>query len=107
MTIDEAIGHLGAGHVMQILNSGHAQDRGRRDSFDGCATGAWLANNRTARAAYVTLAAAREADVRQACKSPERLRREFLEGGSGRAYAELVRRGLPLPQSAALQPAWL
>lgn len=107
MTIDDAIAHLGADHILRILNSGHARDLGRTDSFDGRATGAWIAHDLTARVAYLTLAAAYEPDVRQACKSPERLEREFLEDGSGRAYAEMVRRGIPLPQSAVLQPAWL
>jgi hypothetical protein len=108
MTIDEAIAILGPEAVTQIVNSGHAQDAGHPDSLRGRATMAALRGHLRASEAYGVLAAVRyEYDIRSACKSPERLEREFLEDGSGRAMAELVRRGLPLPQSAALQGAWL
>ncbi len=105
MTIDQAIEHLGAPHVVLVLNSGHAQDAGHPDSLRGRATAAALAERLTASLAYSTLAALSEPQVRSACKSPEQLRAACLEG-SCRARGEMVRRGITLPQSA-LQPAWL
>lgn len=107
MTIDEAIHITGPEKVREIIRSGHAQDAGHPDSFRGRATRAALRGHPLDAMAHTVLAAQRECDVWQATKSAERLEREFLEDGSGRAYAEMVRRGLPLPQSAALQPAWL
>ncbi len=108
ITIDDAIEILGAGRVVQILNSGRAQDAGHSESFRGLATAAALNGQLVVSEAWSVLAAVRyEVDIRSACKSPERLEREFLEDGSGRAFAELRRRGIPLPQSAALQSAWL
>lgn len=106
MTVDEAINHLGAQHVLRVLNSGHAQDAGHPDSLRGRAATARLRGKTADETAFAVLTFVREADVRMACKSPEALHEAFLEG-SGRAHTELVRRGLSLPQSAALQPAWL
>ncbi len=107
MNMDEAISLLGAEHVKQVVNSGHAQDAGHPDSFRGRATAAAMRDRVTESLAFSVLAATYESDIRSACKSPERLEREWLEDGSGRAFAELRRRGIPLPQSAALLPARL
>lgn len=107
MNIDEAVQHIGAGTVIRILNSGHAQDAGHPDSLRGCATAAAIRGDCLGSLAFSVLAAVRwEWDVRMACKTPEQLAEAFLDG-SGRACGELVRRGIDLPQPAALQPAWL
>lgn len=108
MDMDQAIESLGAEHVMRVVNSGHAQDAGHAQGFRSHATAAALNGQLVLSEAWSVLAAVRYAvDIRAACKSPERLEREWLEDGSGRAFAELRRRGLRVPQSAALQPAWL
>lgn len=107
MTIDSAIRCVGAEAVREIVRSGHAHDAGHVLSFRGRATSAWLKGRLTEQDAFMVLAAAHEPDIWQAIKSPERLEREFLEDGSGRAYAEMVRRGLPLPQAYDLLPARL
>lgn len=107
MTIDEAVIIAGAENVVGILNSGRAHDRGRLLSFHGEAVRAAIRGDTRAQSAFVALGAAREIDVRQACKSRERLEREFLRDGSGRAMNELLRRGWPLPQAADLLPARL
>lgn len=107
MTIDEAVAHIGPEAVKAIVNSGRAHDDGPPMSFRGSAVRAAIRGDALAQSAHLTLASCREIDVRQACKSPERLTREFLEDGSGRAFAEMRRRGLPLPQAYDLLPARL
>lgn len=107
MNIDDAIRHVGAEAVREIVRSGHAHDAGHVLSFRGRATSAWLRGQPVTQDACMVLAEAREADIWQATKSPERLEREFLEDGSGRAMNELLRRGLPLPQAYDLLPARL
>lgn len=105
MGIDDAIQLLGAAHVRQILNSGHAQDPGHPDGFRGHAACARIGGLDRHGSAYAALALAWEPDVRMACKSPKQLEDALLDG-SHRAAIEMARRGI-LPQSAALQPAWL
>ncbi len=107
MNIDEAVASIGADTVLSVLNSGHAQDAGHPDSLRGRATAAAIRGDVLGSLAWSVLAAVRwEADLRMACKSPEQLEDACLDG-SGRAFCEMKRRGLPLPQSYALLPARL
>lgn len=106
MTIDQAIQHLSPSHVLGILNSGVAYDAGTLSSLSGRAMGSWLCNDLQSQAAYAVLATTDESAVRQACWPVDRLT-EACKEGSGRAMAELQRRGVPIPQSSALMPAWL
>ncbi len=103
-TIDEAIELLGREHVRDILRSGRAYMAGI-SGFEGRAVAAGLGRGAAQRDAYTVLAGTPEAVVWQATRSMESLHEAFLEG-SPSAYMELARRH-KLPQSAALQPAWL
>lgn len=96
MTIDEAIVHLDPQHVRDVLNSGVAHDEHNTLGLHGRGVTASMANDFVTQLAYVKVMVTEEALVRQACRPLDELREAMLEG-SGRAMAELARRGLPLP----------
>jgi len=109
MNIDEAVEYVGSEAILGMLGLRGPRLRDSRcgDVFAGRASSALLNGQAREGKAFIALAAAFESDVRSACKSPERLEREWLEDGSGRAFAEMRRRKIPVPSSAALLPARL
>lgn len=106
MSIDRAVAILGVDQVHRIVNSGHAPDEGHPDSFDGRATAARIRGHLDLEAACRVLRGTPEITVRWACWPEDALIREFKDG-SGRAMAEIRRRGLAFPVPADCQPAYL